>query len=112
MKKSVFVSRTSVHFDPTHKGAPYSVDSVHFFNFGNYAVDMTGVASLDEKCTVCADCSFGELTIFIPRRFTVIPDSSTSFASLDVQGHPDVPGEGTIHLNADVSFGEIRIQYI
>ena len=37
MKKSVFVSRTSVHFDPTHKGAPYSVDSAHFFNFGNYA---------------------------------------------------------------------------
>lgn len=81
-------------------------------NFGDYAVDMTGVASLDEKCTVCADCSFGELTILIPRRFTVIPDSSTSFASLDVQGHPDASSEGTIHLNADVSFGEIRIQYI
>ena len=37
MKKSAFVSRTSVHFNPEHKGAPYTVDGVHFFNFGNYA---------------------------------------------------------------------------
>ena len=81
-------------------------------NFGDYAVDMTAVASLEEKCTVCADCSFGEMTILIPRRFTVIPDSSTTFASLDVQGHPDASSDGTIHVNADVSFGEIRIQYI
>lgn len=35
MKKSVFTSKTAVHFDPAHKGAPYTVDGVHYFNDGN-----------------------------------------------------------------------------
>lgn len=81
-------------------------------SFGDYAVDLSGVASLDVPCSIQADCSFGALTILVPRHFTVLPDSSTSFASFEIQGHPDPLSEGTIHLNADVSFGEIRIQYI
>lgn len=127
------------NFCNTHHGKmlrDYSVDGDHFIydssfgsdrqavqldklrygevsvNFGDYTIDLTGVASLDANCTVRADCSFGELSLLVPRRFAVIPDSSTSFASLDVQGHPDSSCEGTVHLNADVSFGEIRIQYI
>lgn len=35
MKKSVFNSSVSVHFNPEHKGAPYTVDGVHWFNNGN-----------------------------------------------------------------------------
>lgn len=37
MKKSIFVSKTAVHFNPEHKGAPYTVNGKNFFNFGNYA---------------------------------------------------------------------------
>lgn len=35
MKKSVYFVRTAVHFNPDHKGAPYTVDGVHYFNDGN-----------------------------------------------------------------------------
>ena len=81
-------------------------------SFGDYTVDFSNVSSLDSQCKVHADCSFGALTILVPRRFTIVPDSSTSFASFEIHGHPDPLSEGTIHLNADVSFGEIRIQYL
>ena len=37
MKKSVFTSATTVHCAPEHRGAPYTVDGVHYFNAGNYA---------------------------------------------------------------------------
>lgn len=35
MKKSVYTCKTAVHFNPEHKGAPYTVDSIHYFNDGN-----------------------------------------------------------------------------
>lgn len=35
MKKSVYTCQTAVHFNPDHKGAPYTVDGVHYFNNGN-----------------------------------------------------------------------------
>lgn len=81
-------------------------------NFGEYTVDLSAVASLDEHCVLQADCSFGELTIRVPQRYAVIADNSTSFASFEIVGQPAAAVQGTIHVNADVSFGEIRIQYI
>ena len=81
-------------------------------NFGEYTVDLTGVASVAGNCRLEADCSFGELTILIPRRYMVFPGSSTSFASFEVYGQPDPSPQGEISLNADVSFGSICIRYI
>ena len=81
-------------------------------SFGDYTVDLGSVASLDVPCSIHADCSFGALTILVPRRFTVVPESSTSFASFEMQGHPDKDPVGTIHLSTDVSFGEICVRYI
>ena len=81
-------------------------------NFGEYTLDLSGIAALEDPCRIEANCSFGELTILIPRSFTVIPDSSTSFAGFEIKGQPSSNPSGMIHLNADVSFGEICIQYI
>lgn len=81
-------------------------------SFGEYTVDLTQIKALNESCTLEADCSFGELTILVPRKYTVIPDSSTSFASFNVTGQPDANTQGTIHLYTDVSFGEISVKYI
>ena len=80
-------------------------------NFGEYTVDLTGVRSVEKGCQLQADCSFGELTIVVPRQYTVIPDSSTSFASFDVLGHADAEPQGILRLQADVSFGSIIVQY-
>ena len=81
-------------------------------NFGEYTVDLSGITALDEPCRIEADCSFGELTILVPRNFTVIPDSSTAFAGFEIKGQPGNNPTGAIHLNANVSFGEINILYI
>lgn len=81
-------------------------------NFGEYTVDLTGVVSVEAGCRLNAECNFGELTILVPRRYTVLPDSSTSFASFEIKGQPDSTSAGTISMNACVSFGEISIKYI
>ena len=80
--------------------------------FGEYSVDLSQIATLDNHCKLNADCSFGELTILVPRHYTVIADSSTSFASFNIIGQPNTAITGTIHLHADVSFGEINVKYI
>lgn len=81
-------------------------------SFGDYSVDLSGVDALSENCTMAASCSFGELTIRVPRRFQVRCDSHTSLAELSIQGQPDPTPVGTIHLDARVSFGEITLCYI
>lgn len=81
-------------------------------NFGEYTVDLTGVDAVENGCRIDAECNFGELTILVPRRYNVLPDSSTSFASFEIKGQPDSNPLGTIFLSASVSFGEICIRYI
>ena len=81
-------------------------------SFGDYTVDLSGVDEVSNCCTLDACCSFGELTLLVPRRFLVQHTSSTSFAEVAVSGHPDPQPEGTISIKASASFGEITIQYI
>ena len=81
-------------------------------SFGEHTVDLRGVVSIESVCKIQADCSFGTLVILVPCRYCVLPDSSTSFARFDIQGSPSQTTDGTILLSADVSFGDITIQYI
>ena len=80
--------------------------------FGNLTVDLSGCDAVSENCTIVLDCSFGELTLLVPGRFRVEPQSDTSFASVDVAGHPDVNTAGVVYVQADASFGSIQIRYI
>ena len=81
-------------------------------SFGSYTVDLTGVKSLGPDCKLSADCSFGELTLLIPKRFNLRPASSTAFAEIEITGVPDEEADGIILLNASASFGSIQIKYI
>ena len=81
-------------------------------SFGDYVVDLTGVEEVAEDCTLNANCSFGDLTLRVPRRYRVRCESSTAFANVSVSGEPDALCAGTIVLNADVSFGEISVRYV
>ena len=81
-------------------------------NFGEYTVDLTNVASVENNCRLSANCSFGQLHIRIPRCFQIVSASSTSFAGFEIEGVPDTHTKGTIQLDADVSFGAITICYI
>ncbi len=81
-------------------------------SFGDYTVDLTGVEKVSSDCHIDANCSFGELEFIVPKRFRVVTESSTSFASIDVEGTPDATPAGQILLSGDVSFGEITIEYV
>lgn len=81
-------------------------------SFGELTVDLSHVDSVSDGCVLDLDCSFGELILRIPRRYYADPSRSTAFASVSIQGQPDSNPAGTIHINADVSFGQISIRYI
>ena len=81
-------------------------------NFGDYTVDLRGVENVDAPAKLTVHASFGELTILVPRRFVVNMHQDTSFSGVEVKGHPDEAPEGTIYMDADVSFGSLVIEYV
>lgn len=81
-------------------------------SFGDYTVDLSGVAEITDGCEIDANLSFGELTVRIPSRYRVRCVTSTAFANVDTSGHHSDSATGTIQLNANASFGQINIEYI
>lgn len=81
-------------------------------SFGEYSVDLSGVEALAQPCELSASCSFGELTLLVPRQFKVRSTNTASFAEVQVCGQPDSETAGTIDIDAHASFGEITIRYI
>ena len=81
-------------------------------SFGDYTIDLRGVDAVCQDCTISLDHSFGELTLLVPKRFSVNLNSDTAFSGLEVHGEPDPVTEGTITVQIDVSFGQANICYI
>lgn len=81
-------------------------------SFGDYTVDLRGISAIEKNCQLSAECAFGQLNIQVPRCYCVMSGSSTAFASFQVQGQPDSNPKGIIHLDADVSFGQITVIYM
>ena len=81
-------------------------------SFGDLTVDLSGCDEIADRCRISATCSFGQLTLKIPSRYRIEPTSDTTFGEIHISGKPDAQPAGTILLNADVSFGEISIEYI
>ncbi len=81
-------------------------------SFGELTIDLSGCKEVSEDCEIEANCSFGQITLCVPKRFRVESDTSTSFANLEITGTPDPDPQGIIHLDANVSFGEIEIRYL
>lgn len=80
-------------------------------SFGEYTVDLSGVEAVTPGCTLEVSNSFGELTLLVPKRFELLCDNSTAFASIDMTGEADGSG-GVITLDASCSFGALTIRYI
>lgn len=81
-------------------------------SFGYLEVDLTGCQAVSDNCHIAADCSFGELKLLVPKRFNVQCTESSSFAAVSINGQPDSQPLGTIYLDADVSFGQIEVEYV
>ena len=81
-------------------------------SFGDFAVDLSGVKEISPGCRIEANTSFGSLTIVVPSKFEVRCSSESAFASVEIDGTPDAVPAGIIQLNANVSFGDITVEYI
>jgi hypothetical protein len=80
--------------------------------FGELTVDLTGCEALAPEAWVTANCSFGELTLCVPRRFRAEVNASTSFGNVEIDGVPCSEPEGILYVDARANFGEITIDYI
>ena len=91
---------------------PLLSDGNIVLSFGELKIDLTGCEKIADGCELYANCSFGELEILVPKRYRVVADSNTTFASMEIEGEPDPNPIATIHIEGNVTFGEITIKYI
>ncbi len=79
--------------------------------FGSATVDLSAVGAVAEDCSICAECSFGQLDILVPRRFSVTAQPSTCFGTVETVGRPDSEPQGKLSVSCEVAFGRVRIIY-
>ena len=91
---------------------PLLSDGNIVLSFGELKIDLTGCEKIADGCELYANCSFGELEILVPKRYRVVADSNTTFASMEIEGEPDPNPIATIHIEGNITFGEITIQYV
>lgn len=80
-------------------------------SFGDLTLDLSGCEDFAKNCRIKVDCSFGSTTILVPKSVQVVPNSSTAFAGLDIQGSPDGNTTAIMSLDIDVSFGSVTVCY-
>ncbi len=82
-------------------------------SFGDYTLDLSGVRTLAEGCNVRVAGSFGETQVLVPRRFAVrFGKRNAAFGACRITGEPSSNPEGWLTLDANVSFGELEVNYI
>ena len=80
--------------------------------FGDTTVDLSGIEEIAGNCVVEVDTAFGESTILVPKKYHVALAKKAAFGAVSVHGEPAPTPDGTIRITANVSFGEININYI
>lgn len=81
-------------------------------SFSELTVDLSGCAEIADNCIIDANCSFGDIKVLVPSCYELKANPSNTFGSFDFQGQPVKNPQGTILLNANVSFGKIQVIYI
>ncbi|MBQ8238183.1 MAG: helix-turn-helix transcriptional regulator [Oscillospiraceae bacterium] len=79
--------------------------------FGEMTVDLSGCEEVSAGSHVHVDCSFGSVTLLVPRRYRAEPASDTAFGNVEISGCPD-ENAAPIRLTCDVSFGTVSVRYI
>ena len=80
--------------------------------FGDLTLDLTQCERFAENCQLELRCSFGELTVLVPRRCRAEANIRTAFAACDTFGTPDPDASARIYVNGSASFGHMVIRYI
>ena len=80
--------------------------------FGSLTVDLSGCGEIAPGCTLDASSTFGKMTILVPRRYRVEPDSGTAFGTVEIVGSPSPDARETIRLTCSAVFGHLLVRYI
>ena len=81
-------------------------------SFGDLTLNLSGCQQFSENCQLNLDCSFGEITILVPRCCRAEVNIFTAFASCDTVGTPDPDTTARIYVNGNAAFGHITFRYI
>lgn len=81
-------------------------------SFGEAVVDLTSCEEIAQNCRLDAACSFGELTLLVPRNYRVEADVHTGFGAFSMDGEPEPRAEKILTLKGNVSFGQLLIRYV
>lgn len=81
-------------------------------SFGSFELYLNNAQPKNHTCHVDLTSSFGEVTVYIPASWMVVPNVRKSFGDVKEIGHCNPAGENVVYLNGDVSFGNLNIKYI
>lgn len=81
-------------------------------SFGELTVDLTGCTQIVNGCRLNVSCSFGELTLCVPKSCRIEPAITTAFAEFDICGNPDAEASAVVCVEGNVNFGEIVVKYV
>lgn len=80
--------------------------------FGELSVDIHDCVHISDQCCIRLKCSFGSLTLYVPRQYRLQCTNKTAFGCVQEHGSANPDAQGVIRVECDVSFGEISINYI
>lgn len=80
--------------------------------FGDLTVDLRHCRDIGQDCCIFLKCEFGELSLYVPRRWQLQCINKTAFGTVQEYGCAEPDAEGTIRVESSVSFGEIKIKYV
>ena len=83
-------------------------------SFGRLDVYFDQVQLSPDGAEVFAECSFGEMNLFLPRAWQVTDNLRTSLGNVqdDMRRETPAPGAPRLTLTGSASFGNIEIHYI
>lgn len=81
-------------------------------SFGELTLDLTGCDEICDGCALDISCSFGQISVIVPRQCRVQDESNAAFGALEYRGTPDPDAKTVIHLTGSVSFGEAEVHYV
>lgn len=81
-------------------------------SFCEFVLDFSGVERVAENCCIDLNACLGEVELKVPARYRLELSTSKAFGDTSFRGHPDPEPEGVIYVDANLSFGELRVHYI
>ncbi len=81
-------------------------------SFGQIQLYFTDAELKDNRAQVQAEVSFGSAILYVPADWKIVMNVDTAFGSATIKGKGCAEGENTLYIGGDVSFGELRVQYI